>query len=216
MSFELDPVEVGKRIRQEREKRGLTQEELGKRSLCNKSTISKIENGKISNILPSLEQIADSLGVRKEYLLGVDSAIDEDVKFVHAFIKRFERITTTNAYYPLDSGAYAPEDLEKVCIGGKYLILEGNESIFELIQDLAEIDRLKDDLTKQEAKKRRQQAQTNYKRNIKSSQKETYFLLTASQLDEIVKEEIKRSKELEKIIPSPAKSIKLNKKSDKK
>lgn len=62
-------IEIGKRIRMCRERRGMTQGDLGERLGLNKSTIQRYETGQISKIkLPILEAMAAELGVSAEYL----------------------------------------------------------------------------------------------------------------------------------------------------
>lgn len=65
----MNTIEIGNRIKKAREKKGLTQGELGDRLGLNKSTIQRYETGKILRIkLPVLESIALELGVSPEYL----------------------------------------------------------------------------------------------------------------------------------------------------
>lgn len=62
-------IEIGNRIRELREKAGLTQGELGLALGLNKSTIQRYESGKIARIkLPVLEAMAEKLNVNPEYL----------------------------------------------------------------------------------------------------------------------------------------------------
>lgn len=64
-----DVIEIGKRIKLCREKREMTQGELGERLGLNKSTIQRYETGQIAKIkLPILESIAAELEVSAEYL----------------------------------------------------------------------------------------------------------------------------------------------------
>ena len=64
---------VGERIKIEREKNHLTQEELGLRCGTTKQTIFKYETGIITNIpLDRLEKISSVLGVLPSYLMGWD------------------------------------------------------------------------------------------------------------------------------------------------
>ena len=75
-------IEIGNRIRELREKAGLTQGELGLALGLNKSTIQRYECGKIARIkLPVLEAMAEELGVNPEYLaLKTDNPIDYEKK----------------------------------------------------------------------------------------------------------------------------------------
>ena len=62
---------VGRMLRRLREEKGLTQDELAKRSKLTKPYISQIENGVRKNpSLPALERLANALGVRVTTLLG--------------------------------------------------------------------------------------------------------------------------------------------------
>lgn len=62
---------VGQRIRQVRESRGMTQEDLGRLTGTTKQTIFKYETSIVTNIpIDRLEQIATALDVRAAYLLG--------------------------------------------------------------------------------------------------------------------------------------------------
>lgn len=64
-----DIVTIGARIKQSREDKGLTQEELGKALGMNKSTVQRYETAKIEKIkLPVLEAMAQILNVSPEWL----------------------------------------------------------------------------------------------------------------------------------------------------
>ena len=66
-------VTLGGRIRELRQKRGLTQEELGDRLLINKSTISQYENDAIDIKCSVLREIADALQVFPgDFFVGED------------------------------------------------------------------------------------------------------------------------------------------------
>jgi transcriptional regulator with XRE-family HTH domain len=54
---------MGEKIRQFRKRKNLTQAELARRLGVDRSTINKIENGKIRPSLALLERIAHELGV---------------------------------------------------------------------------------------------------------------------------------------------------------
>lgn len=83
-----DVLEVGRRIREQRELAELTQEELGTALGLNKSTIQRYETGKIARIkLPVLEAIAEELGINPEYLsLTTDDPVDyeNDEEYLNA------------------------------------------------------------------------------------------------------------------------------------
>lgn len=66
-------MNVGEKIRQERIKKGLTQEELGKILGVQKSAIAKYEKGRVVNIKRStLEKMADFFGLRPSELFFED------------------------------------------------------------------------------------------------------------------------------------------------
>ena len=68
----MDEMEgFGKRLRNLRQDRGLTQVELGNRSGISQKDISKYERGTTANLLATnLIRLADALGVSVDYLLG--------------------------------------------------------------------------------------------------------------------------------------------------
>lgn len=67
-----DKMKIGKRIKEIREERGFTQEELGKQLGMNKSTIQRYETAKIENIkIPVIEKMAQILRVQPEWLSGI-------------------------------------------------------------------------------------------------------------------------------------------------
>lgn len=64
-------VTIGEKIKEARERKGLTQEQLGKMCGTTKQTIFKYENGIIKNIpLDKLEKIAESLSVNPIIIMG--------------------------------------------------------------------------------------------------------------------------------------------------
>ena len=86
----IKPEGIGKRIRNAREKKKMTQEQLGSKIGISKSAISKIECGKQKEPnLDLINSIARELGVRAEYLLGADNLIDREIEFVRDLLKKF-------------------------------------------------------------------------------------------------------------------------------
>lgn len=76
---------MGSRIKQLREERKMTQEELGKVLGVQKSAIAKYENGRVGNMKrSSIKILAKFFGVKPTYLLGYsekeDIAITETLK----------------------------------------------------------------------------------------------------------------------------------------
>ena len=69
-------MEIGRKIREARVARGLTQEQLGEIVGLQKSAIAKYENGRVVNIKRStLQKLANALGLR-----GSDLIIEADPK----------------------------------------------------------------------------------------------------------------------------------------
>ena len=62
--------EIGRHIRQERERQGMTGEELGKKIGTDKGTISRIERGEAGLSTDRLQEIATALGVTPAVLLA--------------------------------------------------------------------------------------------------------------------------------------------------
>lgn len=66
----MNNVEIGKRIKQARDSKSLSQEELGSQLGLNKSTIQRYESGQVQRIkLPILENMAKILGVNPSWLV---------------------------------------------------------------------------------------------------------------------------------------------------
>jgi transcriptional regulator with XRE-family HTH domain len=64
-------LNIGNRIRQIREKRNMSLEDVAKAAGTTRQTIFKYENGIITNIpLERLESVSKALGVHPSYLLG--------------------------------------------------------------------------------------------------------------------------------------------------
>lgn len=71
------PINIGDRIKFNREQKGLTQEELGKLCKTTKQTIYKYENSIVTNIpLDRLALIAQALDVSQAYLMGWEDNLD--------------------------------------------------------------------------------------------------------------------------------------------
>lgn len=71
---------IGERIKESRERKELSQEQLGALCQTSKQTIYKYENGIITNIpLDRLEMIANALGVTQAYLLGWEEALPANI-----------------------------------------------------------------------------------------------------------------------------------------
>lgn len=75
---------IGRRIKECREEKGMTQEELGRKLGYNKSTIQRYETGLISSLkIPVLHAIASALDVNPDYLALKSN--DKEPKTARAF-----------------------------------------------------------------------------------------------------------------------------------
>lgn len=82
----LDPKQLGQRIRQAREARGLSQEELGERISRDQRSVSEYESGKRRIFAHDLPTIAQALEVPLIYLFqDVLSKDDLDVALLEEF-----------------------------------------------------------------------------------------------------------------------------------
>ena len=78
---------MGKRIKELRLKKGITQEELGKIIGVQKSAILKYESGMVENMKrSSIKTLAEFFGVKPSYLMGLDNNIINVYSSVHAGI----------------------------------------------------------------------------------------------------------------------------------
>jgi transcriptional regulator with XRE-family HTH domain len=79
-------MKFGERLRQLREEKGLTQEELGKIINQKKANISKYETGRLEPSMGTLITLAKFFNVSTDYLLGVSderfSSLDKEMEGV--------------------------------------------------------------------------------------------------------------------------------------
>lgn len=189
MAFEKENLQsIGKRIKYAREKRKMTQEDLSRILHISNTTICKFEG---NNTIPSLEQLADiskALGVRIEYLIGIDSLFDETTDFIVNFVQRFS-ISTTKECTIKSSGKDAKEVNENFsfCLTEDYLLLKGEKRLFSLIRDIAQAEVQKDKLSPKIYKQMVFTAKKVFEKSH-DKQQETYFLLSGSQKDEMIKD----------------------------
>lgn len=69
-------IEIGKRIRAEREKMGLTRDECSERINLSSSFLYDLENGKSGPSTESLIALSQLFGISTDYLLGI-SPVDD-------------------------------------------------------------------------------------------------------------------------------------------
>jgi len=196
---EFDRAAVGQRIKKERAKKKLTQAELAKRLICNKSHISKIETGKYKEVdVGEVEKIAKALDVRTEYLLGMDSATDEAELIVRGLDKLFKRVTTTKRYCPPECNVYVESDL-LMDLSQEYLMLTGEKRLFELILSVAKIRGTRG-LSLKERSERYSKAKRKYTESGSEQTEEKYLIVTSQQLNEIVTKLVAQSGYVERLL----------------
>lgn len=78
-NYEVMCLILGKRIKELRKEKGLTQQELGDKINVTKVSICCYENGTRNPTLQTLQDLAEFFGVDLTYFLGVDTyAVAED------------------------------------------------------------------------------------------------------------------------------------------
>ena len=80
--------QVGKRVREIRRQAGLTQPELGERAHMAAAEISKIENGRRTPTLETLDRLAQALGVTVISLVSFDPGRDTRSDLVERIVTR--------------------------------------------------------------------------------------------------------------------------------
>ena len=105
---------IGERIKNAREDKGITLEDLAKTVGLNRSTLSRYETGTIAGI-PSdrIEAIADALGVTPAYLMGWDEPTDDSYSEIRAELDALRRDPTLRVLLSASEGL-TREDLEMV------------------------------------------------------------------------------------------------------
>ena len=94
-------MEIGRKIKEARNKKGLTQEELGKIVGVQKSAIAKYESGRVVNIKRStLQKIASALDIRPSELIFENSPADT-ANFHVRILSDFELLKALKEYYKL-------------------------------------------------------------------------------------------------------------------
>lgn len=93
----------GQRIKQLREKAGLTQEELAKKLNTTKQTVHKYEKNIVTNI-PSdkIEALAFVLDSTPEYILGWETPPEDQARFDAMILKNKDLMDMIKKYLALD------------------------------------------------------------------------------------------------------------------
>lgn len=181
---------IGKRIKDVRESKGLTQTAIGEKCGFQKSTISKIEKGIQSPSFENIVDISKALDVRPEYLLGLDNIPDTITEHLIAVIELFGEITTTKAHTVKYKSIYNSEELI-FQIDKDYLMLKANNSIFKLIKAIAKAENSKEILSQNEYIRKIRIAEKNFEQNRNSEKDESYFLITGEQMEQIIEKAVK-------------------------
>lgn len=67
----MNNIEIGRRIKEERDRKGMSLQDIADLTGVARSTVQRYETGRIAKIkLPVIESIARSLGVRPEWIIG--------------------------------------------------------------------------------------------------------------------------------------------------
>lgn len=97
----MDNSMLGQRIRTERKKLSLTQEQLAERTGVSDAYIGQIERGERSPTLETLVKLANRLGVTIDYLL-LDSLIPGDDNFIDQIRQLFVNRSAQEKQMALD------------------------------------------------------------------------------------------------------------------
>lgn len=109
-------MDIGDRIKQLREQKGMTLEELGNKVGVGKSTVRKWETGMIANMRrDKIKKVADALGTSPEYLMGwaIDYSIDDIPALIETSGDRKEAITFEYAKRLYDCYQKASPEIQK-------------------------------------------------------------------------------------------------------
>lgn len=185
MSDERKLTGIGQRIKNIREDKDMTQQSLGETIRVVKSVISKIGKGIQSPTLVQIEDIANALDVKIDYVLGIDKEAD----LIRDVINEFGKITTSKEYFA-NKDVYKIEDFIFET-SEDYLVLTGNESLFVLIQEIAKAKNLQPKLSKKNYDTMIEGARKNYNKNKDNSKEGSYFLISGEQMTEIIESKVR-------------------------
>lgn len=86
-------VEFGNRLREAREKKGLSQAELAQKSGFQPSAVSHFESGRRSPSFDNLRKLADALSVTIDFLLGREPEPHSSGPAVQKLFRDFEKLS---------------------------------------------------------------------------------------------------------------------------
>lgn len=175
---------IGQRIKETCTDKDMSQKELAQKIGVNETYLSRIVNRTKGIPCEQLAAIAKALEVRSDYLLGMDSDIDEDTHFLHELLNRMNRITTTGKYYDISDKVYSPNKLN-FSISGDYVVIKGPKKLFQLIHEFAKIENKK--ISPNIIQSRIDDIARHYGKSKSSNKLETYYFVTESQMEELAK-----------------------------
>ncbi|MCA9033120.1 MAG: helix-turn-helix transcriptional regulator [Planctomycetaceae bacterium] len=86
-------VEFGNRLREAREKKGLSQAEMAQKSGLQPSAVSHFESGRRAPSFDNLRKLADALSVTIDFLLGRESEPHSSGPTVQKLFRDFEKLS---------------------------------------------------------------------------------------------------------------------------
>lgn len=175
---------IGQRIKETLTDKDISQKELAEKIGVDETGLSRIVHGKQDITGEQLAAVAKELNVRSDYLLGMDSDIDEETHFLHELMNRMRRITTTEEYLDISDKVYSPDDLI-FSISGDYIVVKGPEKLFQLIREFAKIEKKK--IPPKEIQDRIDNIARRYGKMKSGSRTETYYFVTGRQMEELGK-----------------------------
>lgn len=189
-------ISIGETIRELRKEKGYTQDGLGQRVGCTKSTLSKIENGERSPTLDMLVKLAEKLGTDLNYILR-DALETEDYQLaaVKSFINRFVKITTASRYFDKNNDAVLkPEEFVFSLLAGTDfpLILQLDDSLVNFAKNVAETESIKQTLDENEYNNRILSAMRRLNKSESGEKVNSYCLASIQDIESIIGEAVKR------------------------
>lgn len=117
-------AEMGNRIRVAREKLGLTQEELAKKTgYTSRSSINKIEDGKVNIPQSKIEIFANALNVTPSYIMGWESEeiilTNHEKRVIEAYRNKPEMQPAVDKLLGVESDALANDIINTINSIGK-------------------------------------------------------------------------------------------------
>ncbi len=119
-NFENTKNIVGQRIRKERDRLDISQEELGKMFPVTKQTVSNWENGNRIPDTKTINKLAEIFGVSTDYLLGQDFKRNRSTE-AYDFDKNLNKLDPERKQFFHDFTNMSDEDFHQLQIFSEYL-----------------------------------------------------------------------------------------------